>query len=197
MTDDPHPLVAAAGRAAEMPPWAACVPARRDHAARVAALLDAWAEDAGLPEAERLRWRAAGHLHDALKDAPEARLRALAAEATPGGGDLPAPILHGPACAARLAEEGVGDRELLEAIAWHSTGHPDFGLLGRSLFLADFLEPGRTARPEWRASLRARALADPTGVLAEVLRWRIEHLLARRRPVALPSVELWNRVAVE
>jgi HD superfamily phosphohydrolase YqeK len=163
----------------------------------VAALLDAWGDRLGLPESDRLRWRAAGHLHDALKDAPEEELRVLAAAAAPGGGDLPPPILHGPACAARLEAEGVRDRDLREAIAWHSTGHPSFGLLGRFLYLADFLEPGRTAQEEWRAALRERATAAPTAVLQEVLRWRIENLLRRGKPVALPSVELWNRVAAE
>ncbi len=195
MTEDPHPLVAAAGRAGELPPWAACEPARREHGARVAALLGAWGDRLGLPEAERLRWRAAGHLHDALKDAPERTLRALAARAAPDGGDLPAPILHGPACAARLEEEGVRDGELREAIAWHSTGHPSFGRLGRHLFLADFLEPGRAPRAEWRAALRERVPDAQNDVLQEVLRWRIEHLLERGRPVALPSIEFWNRVA--
>ena len=197
MTEDLHPLVAAAGRTGELPAWAVCVPPRREHGARVAALLDAWGERLGVPESERLRWRAAGHLHDALKDAPEGELRALAAEATPGGEDLPAPILHGPACAARLQEDGVGDRELRDAIAWHSTGHPSFDRLGRFLYLADFLEPGRSAQAEWRAFLRDRAPVDPNGALEEVLRWRIAHLLNRGRPIALPSLELWNRVAGE
>lgn len=197
MTEDPHPLVAAAGRTGELPPWAVCVPARREHAGRVADLLDAWGDRLGLREADRLRWRAAGHLHDALKDAPEEELRALAAAAVPNGADLPAPILHGPACAARLEAEGVRDRELREAIAWHSTGHPSLGRLGRFLYLADFLEPGRTGQAAWRAALRERAAAAPTSVLQEVLRWRIEHLIGRGKPVELPSVELWNRVAAE
>lgn len=187
MTDPIHPIVDAAGRSGELPSWAACRPWRRAHAARVAALLDAWGAGLDRAEEDRIRWRAAGHLHDALKDAPAGILRGLAGE------DLPEPILHGPACAARLASEGVSDRELLEAVAWHSTGHPAFGELGELLFLADFLEPGRTSLEEWRGALRERMPAARREVLTEVLRWRIERLLEREAPVLAPSVELWNR----
>jgi HD superfamily phosphohydrolase YqeK len=187
VTDEIHPLVAAAGGAGELPAWAACRPWRRAHAARVAALLDDWGARLGRPEAERVRWRAAGHLHDALKDAPADELRALA------GSGLPEPVLHGPACAARLAAEGVGDRELLDAVAWHSTGHPEFAELGELLFLADFLEPGRASHEDWRTGLRDRMPEERAEVLVEVLRWRIDRLLERGSPVLVPSVELWNR----
>jgi len=69
----PHPPVSAAA-AGRLPRWAAAGEERRAHMARVAALLEAWARDLGLGNRDILRWRAAGYLHDALRDASPRRL---------------------------------------------------------------------------------------------------------------------------
>ena len=184
-----HPLVEAAGRAGSLPAWADCRPDRRAHAARVAELMTAWSTELGLPAADRLRWAAAGHLHDALKDAPEESLRSLA------GAGWPGPLLHAPACAARLREDGVRDEEILLAIAHHSTGHPGFEELGECLYMADFLEPGRRYMREERAELRRRMPGERAQVLRTVVRERIARLMDRGLPLREDSVQFWNRVA--
>ncbi|MDT8435526.1 MAG: HD domain-containing protein [Gemmatimonadota bacterium] len=189
MAGDLHPLIETAAREARLPEWAACGPTRREHAARVAELLDSWARELSLSERERRRWRAAGHLHDALKDAPPAELRPIV------GPGWPESLLHAPACAARLEQEGVRDAELLTAIAHHSTGHPDFETLGESLYLADFLEPGRPDPTGERARLRERLPGDRVEVLARVMALRIHHLLERRRAILPATLGLWNRLA--
>ncbi len=54
-------------------------------------------------------------------------------------------LLHGPVAAELLEERYVlDDREIWNAVRWHTTGHPDMGALGYALFAADYLEPGRT-----------------------------------------------------
>nr|MDP2470246.1 HD domain-containing protein [Candidatus Palauibacterales bacterium] len=73
-----HPIVERAGTAAELPAWAQCSSARRAHGVRVGDLLEEWARELGLSADDRTRWRAAGVLHDALKDAPEGELAELA-----------------------------------------------------------------------------------------------------------------------
>jgi len=177
---------AAAGR---LPTWAVAGEARRAHIARVAALMDRWAEELGLPDAERRRWKAAAWLHDALRDAPAEELRGqVPAELR----DLPAPLLHGPAAAERLREEGVRDEALLHAIAYHTLGHPALDRLGRALYLADFLEPGRTFDPLGGAVLRARLPAAMDEVLVEVAAARIAFLLDRRRTLRPETVAFWN-----
>jgi 2-amino-4-hydroxy-6-hydroxymethyldihydropteridine diphosphokinase len=143
----------------------------------------------GLSDAERRRWQAAGWLHDALRDADVASLRALVpAEFR----DLPGPLLHGPAAAARLRAEGVEDDELLDAITYHTVGHPRLGRLGRALYLADALEPGRTFDPAWTAALRARLPREFDAVLVEVVAQRLGHLIAQRRRLRPESIEFWN-----
>jgi len=177
---------AAGGR---LPAWAQATADRRAHIARVAALLDAWAAALALPERERQRWRAAGWLHDALRDAPPRELRPLVPEAQRA---WPGALLHGPAVAARLRELGVRDEPLLRAITYHTLGHPDLELLGKALYLADFLEPGRAFDPLRRASLRARMPAALEEVLREVAAARLHHVIESRRLLRPESVAFWN-----
>ena len=159
---------------------------------RVAALLGEWAGALGLDEVDRLRWQAAGWLHDALRDAPADDLRSELGDEAAG---LPDPLLHGPAAAARL--EGEVDGEMALAIRHHTTGHPDFASLGRALYIADFLEPGREWSAGWRAGLRARMPDDEPAVLREVLRSRIAHQLELNRPLRPETAAFWNTAVEE
>lgn len=164
------PIVRAAARG-ELPDWARASEKRRAHIGRVAALLGEWAEGLGLPEHERERWLAAGWLHDVLREAHPDELRPLVPEEFR---HLPGKLLHGPAAAERLA--GQADPELLDAIRYHTLGSARFGRLGRALYLADFLEPGRRYDDEWTASLRARMPHDLDGVMREVVEARVRHV---------------------
>lgn len=183
-----HPLIDAAGRRGEFPAWAELGDHRRAHVERVAALLAAWAETLGLSDDERVRWRAAGRLHDALKDAATPALRDLVDD----GDSWPEPLLHGPAVSARLVREGVDDDEFLLAVTYHSVGHPSFGALGEHLYLADYLDPGRPETGERRA-LRDAMPDGRDEVLRGVIRRRIEHQLAAGRAVLPAAVDFWNR----
>lgn len=175
----------------ELPAWAVVSPDRRAHAARVAMLMDTWAVALGLSAGDRLRWRAAAWLHDALRDAKPETLRPLIAS---DPHDLPDPMLHGPAAASRLEADGVDDPPLLAAIAWHTIGHPTLDRLGQMLYVADFLEPGRPYQPVWRAARRARMPAALQAVLVEVAAARLDHLLDSRRAIRPESLAFWNSV---
>ncbi len=159
-----HPVVA---RAAEgvLPSWTEAGPKRRDHMGRVAALMGAWAQRRCPEEYECQRWRAAGWLHDALRDA---RLRDLRAALGDHDQELPGVLLHGPAVALRLRDEGLVDQELLTAIEFHSRDHESFGDLGNALYTADFLEPGRPDPQGIRAEIRSTALDSLDTAMAEV-----------------------------
>lgn len=175
----------------ELPAWAVVSAPRRDHIRRVATLMDEWAARLGLDAEERRRWRAAAWLHDALRDAAPDDLRPGVPE---WARELPGPILHGPAVAARLEAEGAADRELLDAVAYHTLGHPALGRLGRALYLADFLEPGRPFEPAWRASLRARMPDALDDVLREVVAATIAHLLRSGRTMRPETMAFWNAI---
>lgn len=179
------PLVrdAAEGR---LPAWAIARPKRREHIARVAALMGEWARALGLPAGEVARWTAAAVLHDALRDADPDALRTQVPAAFAG---LPGKLLHGPAAAERLA--GHADDELRDAVRYHTLGSPRFGTLGRALYLADFLEPGRTFEPAWTESLRRRMPADMDAVLREVVDARIGHV-ARNGGILHPETKAFH-----
>jgi 2-amino-4-hydroxy-6-hydroxymethyldihydropteridine diphosphokinase len=161
---------------------------------RVAGLLDAWAAGLGLGGAERVRWRAAGYLHDALRDE---RAEALRGHVPPSLRALPGALLHGPAAAERLRAAGVDDDGLLSAVAYHTIGDARLDTLGRALYAADFLEPGRSFLEEWRAGLRARMPGDFSAVLLEIARARIENLLARGTSVLPETTAFWNALVSE
>ena len=144
--------------AVELPGWAQVSDKRRAHIARVTALLDRWAVALGLEAAERQAWHDAGRWHDALRDAPEPELRRLSGDAT-----APVELLHGPAAARRLRDEGERRVEVLEAIEWHTLGSPGWRRAGRALYMADFLEPGRNFSRVERAFLAAHVEGGERG----------------------------------
>ncbi len=54
-------------------------------------------------------------------------------------------LLHGAVAAATVRKElGIEHPEILEAITFHITGAPNIAALAKLIFIADFIEPGRT-----------------------------------------------------
>jgi HD superfamily phosphohydrolase YqeK len=175
--------------ALELPPWACASDARRAHVARVAGLLERWAAELRLEATEARAWRDAGCWHDALRDAPEAELRALSGDQT-----SPANVLHGPAAAARLTAAGERRHDVLEAIRWHTVGSAAWGRCGRALYMADFLDPGRSFARADRAFLAAHVSDDFDGVFRQVVRQRLEWSLREGKGLFAETVALWNAV---
>lgn len=183
-----HERVAAAAEGV-LPEWARVGPERLAHIERVAELMESWGRALRLDDRDRARWRAAAYLHDALREADPAELRAELPERFES---LPGPVLHGPAAAERLRSEGVRDESLLRSVAYHTVGHPDLDRMGRGLYAADFLEPGRPFLTEWRAELRARMPDEIDEVTREILGSRIRHLVDCGVRLLEPTVAFWN-----
>jgi len=158
-----------------LPTWAHVTPARRAHVERVAAVLTQWADALRVSETEKDRWLRAAWLHDALRDAP-----------------LPDPLAHGPAAADRAAADGERDRGVLDAVRYHTVGHAGWDDVGRMLYLADFLDPGRDFDPASRRALAARVPAGRDAVLREVARRRIEWVVRSGWPLHPDTVAFWN-----
>ena len=158
-----------------LPPWAQATPERRAHIERVVGLVTQWATAMGVPQAERSRWIRAAWLHDALRDAPAAN-----------------ELAHGPMAADRAAQDGETDRGVLDAIRYHSLGHAGWDDVGRMLYLADFLEPGRDYDREERRALAARVPLERDAVLREVARRRIEWVLRSGWSLPPETVAFWN-----
>lgn len=170
-----------------LPEWAVVTPERLAHIERVAELAAGWAEIIGVPDSERNRWLRAIWLHDALRDATPEQLAQWAAD-SPG----PPSLLHGPASAAHARAEGETDRGVLDAVRYHSLGLAEWDMVGRILYCADYLEPGRPFEREQRAELAKKLPADPGGVLRAVARSRLSHTVRSGWPLLEPTVRFWN-----
>jgi len=160
-----------------LPDWAHVTPERRAHIERVVALLETWADSMQVAANERDRWLRAAWLHDALRDAP-----------------FNDPRAHGPAAADRAAAAGESDRGVLDAVRYHTVGSADWDDVGRMLYLADFLEPGRDADPE-RERLSRWVPTQRDAVLREVVRRRIDWTLRSGWPLPEATVAFWNQLA--
>jgi HD superfamily phosphohydrolase YqeK len=173
----------------DLPEWAVVNDRRRGHIERVAALLAAWAAEMRIDDGEASAWYDAARWHDALRDAPEAQLRALVPEERYSG-----PMLHGPAAAARLEADGERRANVLGAVRYHTVGCARWDRTGRALYMADFLEPGRDWGLADRAFLTAHVPHDFAGVFRQVVRQRLEWALREGNVLYSESVELWNSV---
>ena len=89
----------------------------------------------------------AGLLHDYAREVPNAQLLELAVEHNlhSDAVDMLQPsLLHGPVGAWMLKEQGIiDDEKVLNAICWHTTGHPEMDQLARIVYIADYIEPNR------------------------------------------------------
>jgi HD superfamily phosphohydrolase YqeK len=174
----------------ELPAWSQVSEKRVGHIARVTALLDEWARALALPAAEARTWHDAGVFHDALRDAPEEELRALAGDVKGYTTDM----LHGPAAAARMASGGESRQELLDAVRFHTVGSSAWGRLGRALYMADYLEPGRKFSRGDRAYLASQVPHAFDATFRQVLRARLEWSLREGMRLFPEAVALWNAV---
>ena len=174
----------------EMPAWSRVSEKRLGHIRRVTAMLDDWARTLALSPEDARAWHDAGRLHDALRDAPESVLRGLAGDAP----DYATEMLHGPAAAEQLRRDGERRTELLDAVRWHTVGSAQWGTLGRALYMADYLEPGRKFSRADRAYLAAQVPRDFDATFRQVVRARLEWSLREGMRLYPEAVVLWNSV---
>ena len=160
-----------------LPAWAQVSTERRAHIERVVALLSSWADAMHVEAKERDRWLRAGWLHDALRDAP-----------------LGDPLEHGIVAASLAAQNGERDQSVLSAVRYHTFGFGGWDDVGRMLYLADFLEPGRDFASAGRAELARRVPMERDAVLLEVARQRIEWALRSGWQLPNETVGFWNQL---
>lgn len=170
-----------------LPAWAQVSDARRAHVERVGALLVAWGDVMAVDRPELDRWLRAAAFHDAVKDAPRAMLRDLATDAW--GLDK---LRHGPAAAELARRHGERDQGVLDAVRYHSVGFAGWDRVGRMLYMADYLEPGRRHQPAELRELAPQVPSNPDHALRSVAQARIVYHVHRGNPLLRDTVEFWN-----
>lgn len=188
MTTSQIPAATSSGDSpVNLPSWARVTPKRAEHIQRVTSLLGAWAATMRLPAGDARAFMDAGLLHDALRDAPEEELRRITGDTT-----SPVGLLHGPAAAIVLQQHGETRPQLLDAIRYHTVGHAAWGEVGKALFMADFLEPGRKFSRQDRYFLSLQVPTNFDGVFRQVVRMRLEWTVREGNNIFPETVELWN-----
>ncbi len=167
--------------------------ARFNHVARTSLLMRSLCEGRRL---DADRGEIAALAHDLCRESPVGELLQTA-----GRDNLPLQewereeplLLHGRAAAVLLREQfAITDESILEAIRWHTTGCPGMGELAKLLFIADYIEPGRT-HVDHDLCDRVRSASTTEGVLI-VLKETTAYLEAAGKPIAAPTEALYKEL---
>jgi len=168
---------------------------RYEHSVRVLEtafhLLKAW--DRHPVDETSLAW--AGLFHDCAKELPAPEQNRLL-ESYPlkyGAELLSTPsLIHAPLGTLLLPEKyHIDFPDVLQAVAYHSTGHPTLRPVGMIVYMADYLEPGRYNHDE-RKKLLDSALEDPLKGLRDVTNYRIEYLKESNKAINDTVIEFQN-----
>ncbi|MCD8068292.1 MAG: bis(5'-nucleosyl)-tetraphosphatase (symmetrical) YqeK [Lachnospiraceae bacterium] len=92
-------------------------------------------------------------------------------------------LLHaelGACLAKELYEES--DPDVLNAISSHTTGRPDMSLLEKIIFVADYIDPGRTKGTHLR-EIRKMAYEDIDRAVVRILRDTLEYLVKTKTDI--------------
>ncbi|RLD33119.1 MAG: HD domain-containing protein [Bacteroidetes bacterium] len=103
-------------------------------------------------------------------------------------------LLHGRIGASFLKKNfNLVNNDILQAVRWHTTGHPDMGKLGQILFIADYIEPGRKHISSlMRSSIMKLDLNEMT---LKVLNDRTTYLRDKGFKVAESSMLLFEKLS--
>ena len=138
--------------------------------------------------------QAAGLLHDCAKCLTDEKRLALCKK-----GNIPVtelekrrPFLLHAKTGAYLAETkyGITNPDILNAIRNHTTGRPSMSLLEKIVFIADYIEPGRTQAPNL-SKIRELAFVDIDQALFIILEDTLSYLKAAGSELDPMTEETW------
>lgn len=141
----------------------------------------------------------AGLLHDCAKDIPNKEKIELCKKY---GVEIDKVLAEQPDLlhqflGAELAKNlyGIADKEILDAIRYHTTGRPDMGVLEKIVYLADFFEPSRRYY-EGRDEIKALAYKDLDKAAAFSLKHTIDFNENKKRlihPLGKSAFEFYKK----
>ena len=105
-------------------------------------------------------------------------------------------LWHAPVGAYLVEKEvGIRDKEILDAIKWHTSGKINMSKLEKIVFLADYIEPGRDFPGV--EEVRSMAEIDLNKAVAQSLRNTIKFLLERNQLVYPDTLHSYNYMITE
>ncbi len=100
-------------------------------------------------------------------------------------------LWHGPVASVQIEERyTVTDQEIKDAIFFHTTGRANMTMLDKIIFLADYIEPGRSF--PGLDEVRAAAKTDLTKACYQAARNTVHFLMEKNRTVYPDSFHAYN-----
>ncbi|MFZ3576475.1 bis(5'-nucleosyl)-tetraphosphatase (symmetrical) YqeK [Virgibacillus sp. DJP39] len=163
---------------------------RFDHTLRVA---ETAVELAGMYNVSKEKVELAAILHDYAKYRPleEMRQFILSSELPNDLLDYHHEVWHGPVASIVVGEQfGISDPEIKGAIRYHTTGKANLGTFEMVIFLADYIEPGRSFPGVEK--VREMAPRDLNHACWMVSRNTIQYLLSKNASIYPDSFHAYN-----
>ena len=88
-------------------------------------------------------------------------------------------------------EYGIRDEDMLNAIAFHTTGRLQMSVLEKIIFTADYIEPLRNEAPHL-ASLRRLAFTDLTGCVYSILEQTVGYLRQQGKDIVPDTLRAYE-----
>ena len=85
----------------------------------------------------------------------------------------------------------VDDKEIVNAIASHTTGRPHMSLLEKIIYIADYIEPGREELPNM-AEVRKLAFHDLNQCMYQILKDSVSYLEGNPQSMDQTTLEAYN-----
>lgn len=162
------------------------------HSVRTAAMAEVLCGRFGL---QKEAGRAAGIAHDMAREFPAEAVQAIVRE----DGlplldeELQRPVLlHGRAAAVLLQRSWSEERNsVLDAVRWHTQGHPGMGELAKIIYIADYIEEGRAhISDEFRH--RILGLNTPEEMVLKIMQAQFAHLKDKQTAISTYALQLYS-----
>lgn len=85
----------------------------------------------------------------------------------------------------------IQDKDILNAITWHTTGRPNMSLLEKIIFIADYIEPGRKPIPELD-EIRQLAFTDIDKAMQKILFNTLNYLNKKGSPIDIMTQKTFD-----
>lgn len=104
-------------------------------------------------------------------------------------------LLHG-YVGSIIAKEryGILDKEILQSIRYHTTGHENMSMLDKIVFMADYIEPNRSFIG--MDDLRTMAYSDMDKALLFAFEKTIKHVIAKKALLHIDTINARNSIVL-
>lgn len=104
-------------------------------------------------------------------------------------------LLHGRAAAAVLQNKfGVNDSSVLKAVAFHTFGYEGIDALGKIIYIADKIEPGRPHTESFREMVKSVSLNE---LMLNVLDWNLEYIEKKGSKIHPETKKMYDQIQEE